>query len=544
MNEPTLLNSEFLLIADALGAYMVQGMEGESESEQLANLTQDTFLSDIGESLYKYFIFISECSKIAVYDEWNIWVDKLLEVYSENQHSRLQRLLQEEVLSYDDGVIGYIKNYHIGPLLDKLIKDLTRDRLLVPLYPKANQRQSYLDFILTYEDAVQSIFEAICESGGDGREIYRQQDLATVVTLDVRLCYTFYCMIDACCKALNRHMYASILPVVDKLDEKLAKVQISATDTWQIEYIVKLSRISQWYRALAYAFTGNENADKIFKDLMDMQEKDPVKHSKYLDPILMGGENPEHAFSIDSLRYALLQYYVETKNRLGYERYIKELYPSVFDFEFDHYAQMHILLDPGEDGIYNNYSNKEFYLWLKALWTFHLDHIDKEFWNEMASLWDSQDKISLLFGIDYYELCTKYMVKFAIRFGDTKRAEQYKRELTEAISEYVNRMNDAPSDYKWPLFEYYIMAQINETLGHLDLAKEEYHKAYNLAMFSKACWQQYEADNGRIWKTDEDSNFGCSELKLKDWIKDNTVTYDTIEEYKKALSKYMIYMFD
>ena len=63
-------------------------------------------------------------------------------------------------------------------------------------------------------------------------------------------------------------------------------------------------------------------------------------------------------------------------------------------------------------------------------------------------------------------------------------------------------------------------------------------------MFSKACWQQYKADNGGIWESDEDSNFVVPELKFKDWIQDNTVTYDTIEEYKKGLSKYMTYIFD
>lgn len=205
---------------------------------------------------------------------------------------------------------------------------------------------------------------------------------------------------------------------------------------------------------------------------------------------------------------------------------------------------MHALLDLSEDGFDANYSNMDFYLWLKALYTFHLDHIDKELWNEMASLWEKLDKISYLFGVDYYALCTKYMVKLAIRFGDTQRAERYKQEIAAAITEVACEIDDAPSDYKWPLFEYYIMAQINETLGHLDIAKEEYHKAYNLAMFSKACWQQYEADNGGIWKSDEDSNFGVPELKLKDWLKENTVTYDTIEEYKQNLSKYMTYIFD
>ena len=178
----------------------------------------------------------------------------------------------------------------IGPLLDRLVNDLTRDRLNIPLYPKPDQRQSYLDFILRYGNSLRSTIEDICKQGGDGSDIYRYQDLATVLTLDARLCCTFYCMIDACCTALKKYMYTAIIPIVDKLDEKLAKVQISATDTWQVEYVVKLSRISQWYRALAYAFTGNENADTIFKDLMDMQEKDPVKHQQYLDPILMGAQ--------------------------------------------------------------------------------------------------------------------------------------------------------------------------------------------------------------------------------------------------------------
>ncbi len=62
-------------------------------------------------------------------------------------------------------------------------------------------------------------------------------------------------------------------------------------------------------------------------------------------------------------------------------------------------------------------------------------------------------------------------------------------------------------------------------------------------MFSKASWQQYEEDNGGIWKSMKTLTLS-SELKLKDWIKENTVTYDTIEEYKQNLSKYMTYIFD
>jgi len=53
-----------------------------------------------------------------------------------------------------------------------------------------------------------------------------------------------------------------------------AKVQISATDTWQVEYLVKVSRISQWYRALAYACLGDERIEAILQDLMVMQQQE------------------------------------------------------------------------------------------------------------------------------------------------------------------------------------------------------------------------------------------------------------------------------
>ena len=86
---------------------------------------------------------------------------------------------------------------------------------MVQLSPKNEQRKDYLNFILTHDEVVQSIFEEIYEKRLDGRDIYKQQDLAKVLTLDVRLCCTFYCMIDACRHAFNRRIYASILPIVD-----------------------------------------------------------------------------------------------------------------------------------------------------------------------------------------------------------------------------------------------------------------------------------------------------------------------------------------
>ena len=440
-------------------------------------------------------------------------------------------------------MIGYEKQYLLGPLLDNLVKDLTREKLLVQLSPKDEQRKDYLNFILTHDESVQSIFEEICEKKIDGRDIYKQQDLATVLTLDVRLCCTFYCMIDACRHAFNRRMYASILPIVDKLDAQLAKVQISATDTWQVEYLVKVSRISQWYRALAYACLGDERIEPILQDLMVMQQQDPVLYKEQMDSIFENLDDPEHAFNIEDLRYALLHYYVATNNQPGYKRYIKELYPPILGIDSDYKVQKNILLY-GEDGKYcENYSNRDFYLWLRALWTFYLDDIDKEFWNEIADQWEQQDYIPIFYGINDYELCANYMIKLAVHFGDIQRAEKYKKEFDMAISNKKEPMEDAPSGYRWPFFDYYLIAQVNESLGNIEIAKEHYHKALSLATFGEARWEQYEEQHGGIWKTYKDFGYSGPDLKFEDWIKDSTVTYDTIEEYKKVLDKYVFYMY-
>ena len=244
------------------------------------------------------------------------------------------------------------------------------------------------------------------------------------------------------------------------------------------------------------------------------------------------------------MRYLLLQHYVETNNRLGYERYIKDMYPPLLDMEFDYYGQMHILLDINKDTQGKNYSNIDFYLWLKALWTFHLDHIDKDLWNELTALWDTQEMRSLCFGTLDYTVCVKYMVKLAIHFGDIQRAKRYKQELDKALENTVSFLDDIDSDYKWTLFEYCMMAQINEELGNLDVAKELYHKAYLRASFDAAVWEQFENLHGDIWKVDMECFFGGPPLEFAEWIKNHNMTYDTIEEYKTALAKYMTYIFN
>ena len=86
--------------------------------------------------------------------------------------------------------------------------------------------------------------------------------------------------------------------------------------------------------------------------------------------------------------------YVETDNRVGNERYIETLYPPLFSMRFDWISQMHVLLNENgheaedeytEGNHYWNYTNAVFLLWVKAVWHFHLDHMDQACWDELGT---------------------------------------------------------------------------------------------------------------------------------------------------------------
>ena len=103
MDEPTIINTEFLLIADAFGAYMVQAMEGDTESEQLAALTENPFVCEMCCSLHKCFMINNRCFSISIYDECNIWVDKILDAYAIHDYSQILNVYNDEFPSYDMG---------------------------------------------------------------------------------------------------------------------------------------------------------------------------------------------------------------------------------------------------------------------------------------------------------------------------------------------------------------------------------------------------------------------------------------------------------
>ena len=224
---------------------------------------------------------------------------------------------------------------------------------------------------------------------------------------------------------------------------------------------------------------------------------------------------------------------------------------------FDWISQMHMLLNENgheaedeytQGNHYWNYTNAAFLLWVKAVWHFHLDHMDQERWEELGTLWDATYENSnyLRHTQDHYAYleCVKYMVKWAVHFGDTRRAEMYKRNLQTLIDEtYQFGWAGTALGYPWNASDYCIMAQINESLGKLDLAKEQYDKAYALVSFVQDKWRYFEGKHGNIWDLPIAVDPEATQPTLTEWLRNYTSKFSTIEEYKKALVSWMSFVF-
>ena len=582
MTEPTQVHSEFLLLADALGAYMVQAMDGETESDALKTLSKDVLLQHICESMYKMYMAPSEESAIDVYDDCERWLNPLIRQSWNNQYTMFRRTLKQ-VPTYDDGVLGYVKEQKVFPLVAHVIRELSTENLGVELHPKVHQYKQYLDVLIPYADRVEDLYRkryigvgdellsVMDESNsfglGDSADVddpfgftdpFGMNDTDDMPSVDVELCCHVYCALDACQRAIQgERMYHNVIPIVNFLDDLVAHADIPSPDSWQYEYMLKVGRLSKWYRALAYAFTGRSEAESLFKELIQDQEKDPLEYESYSDAFINNLANPSSAFDLDYLQLALLHFYVETDNRVGYERYIETVYPPLFSMRFDWISQMHMLLNENgheaedeytQGNHYWNYTNAAFLLWLKAVWHFHLDHMDQERWEELGTLWDATYENSnyLRHTQDHYAYleCVKYMVKLAVHFGDTRRAEMYKRNLQTLIDEtYQFGWSGTALGYPWNASDYCIMAQINESLGKLDLAKEQYDKAYALVSFAQDKWRYFEGKHGNIWDLPIAIDPETAQPTLTEWLTNYTPKFSTIDEYKKALVSWMSYVF-
>ena len=582
MTEPTQVHSEFLLLADALGAYMVQAMDGETESDALKTLSKDVLLQHICESMYKMYMAPSEEAAIDVYDDCERWLNPLIRQCWNSQYTMVRRTLKQ-VPTYDDGVLGYVKEQKVFPLVAHVIRELSTENLGVELHPKVHQYKQYLDVLVPYADRVEDLYRkryvgvgdellsVMDESNpfglGDSADVddpfgftdpFGMNDTDDMPPVDVELCCHVYCALDACQRAIRgERMYHNVIPIVNFLDDLVAHADISSPDSWQYEYMLKVGRLSKWYRALAYAFTGRSEAESLFKELIQAQEKDPLAYESYSDAFINNLANPSSAFDLDYLQLALLHFYVETDNRVGYERYIETVYPPLFSMRFDWISQMHVLLNENgheaedeytQGNHYWNYTNAAFLLWVKAVWHFHLDHMDQERWEELGTLWDAtyDNPNYQRHTQDHYAYleCVKYMVKLAVHFGDTRRAEMYKRNLQTLIDEaYQFGWAGTALGYPWNASDYCIMAQINESLGKLDLAKEQYDKAYALVRFAQDKWRYFEGKHGNIWDLPIAIDPEAAQPTLTEWLTNYTPKFSTIDEYKKALVSWMSFVF-
>lgn len=479
MTEPTQVHSEFLLLADALGAYMVQAMDGETESDALKTLSHDILLQHICESMYKEYMGPRDEASINVYDECERWLNPLIRQCWNSQYTMVRHTLKQ-VPTYDDGVLGYVKEQKVFPLVAQVIQDLSTSNLGVELHPKVPQYKQYLDVLVPYVDRVEDLYRKRYVGVGDEllsvldeskpfgmtshfgmdssfslddsadlddpfgfNDPFGMNDTDDMPPVDVDLCCHIFCALDACQRAIRgERMYHNMIPIVNFLDDVVAHADIPSPDSWQYEYMLKVGRLSKWYRALAYAFIGRSEAESLLKELIQAQEKDPLEYESYSDAFINNLANPSSAFDLDYLQLALLHFYVETDNRLGYERYIETVYPPLFSMRFDWISQMHVLLNENgheaedeytEGNHYWNYTNAVFLLWVKAVWHFHLDHMDHACWDELGTLWDAtyDNPNYARHTQDHYAYleCVKYMVKLAVHFGDTRRAEMYKRNL-------------------------------------------------------------------------------------------------------------------
>ena len=600
MTEPTQVHSEFLLLADALGAYMVQAMDGETESEALKTLSRDRLLQNICESLYKMYMGPSDEAAIGVYDECERWLNPLIQQCWNIQYTMLRRTLQQ-VPTYDDGVLGYVKEQQVFPLVSHIIRELSTENLGVELHPKVHQYKQYLDVLVPYVDRVEDLYRKRYVGVGDEllsvmddsnpfgmnrssdmdgffdmNNPFGLDDLADVDNpfgfsnpfgmnvaddmppVDVELCCHVYCALDACQRAIRgERMYHNVIPIVNFLDDLVAHADIPSPDSWLYEYMLKVGRLSKWYRALAYAFTGRSEAESLLKELIQAQEKDPLEYERCSDAFIYNLANPSSAFDLKYLQLALLHFYVETDNRIGYERYIETVYPPLFSMRFDWISQMHVLLNENgheaedeytQGNHYWNYTNAVFLLWLKAVWHFHLDHMDQSCWDELGTLWDEtyDNPNYARHTQDHYAYleCVKYMVKLAVHFGDTRRVEMYKRNLQTLIDEeYKFGWAGTALGYPWNASDYSIMAQINESLGKLDLAKEQYDKAYALVSFAQDKWRYFEGKHGNIWDLPIAVDPEATQPTLTEWLTNYTPKFSTIDEFKKALVSWMSYVF-
>ena len=557
--------SEFLLIADALGAYMVQAMHGQTESEQLDTLSKDPFFRKVCEPVHRFYRNLTNDAIISVYDESNDWTDSLLHDYIYNLYNRFS-----EGLDYweekNEGVLGYVRYRILSPLADDLVRELSQEKLRVDLYPSFDKARAYFDFLVPYTSHAKNMLIKIGVKEDDDCQNDMTDDrntcgglLSRVESLphegvQLTVLERIYCLLDACYEAIRRYQnYEALVPIVDTLDATIGEIDIESPDSCQAEYVQRVSRLSKWYRMLGNAFTGNNTYSNLLQDLITAQEQAPLVHEPYFNNYICDVSCQDNVFNLECLRYLLLHHDIETDNRESYEHRVQAIDHPYFKMPFKAYGQIHDLLDL--DTELNSNDIVYFLVLLKAIHRFYLDQLDQNLWKELIQLWSMYGKRNFQ---DYYAecLCAKYMAVLAMYMGDREVAERIKQDLHTSFERARHWREPVPSDYSWSTFAFYTMAQIDEALGHLDSAQEYYDKAYVTHAYTQACWAYYESKCNSLWNGTQSS---ITETKLtatssqlvvvvtkpafESVIKETKGAFSTIGEYKEFFHTHMIYLY-
>lgn len=557
--------SEFLLIADALGAYMVQTMHGQTESEQLDTLSKDPFFRKICEPVHRFYRNLTNDAIISVYDESNDWTDSLLHDYIYNLYDRFS-----EGLDYweegNEGVLGYVRYRILSPLADDLVRELSQEKLRIDLYPGFDKARAYFDFLVPYRSHAKNMLikigvkedddcqndmtddENICEG------LLPPVDLLSHESAKLTVLERIYCLLDACYEAVRRYQnYKDLESIVDTLDAAIGEVDIESSDSWQAEYVQRVSRLSKWYRMLGHAFTENNTYRNLLEELITTQEQTPLVHEPYFNNYICDVSCQDNVFNLECLQYLLLHHDIETGNCESYEYHVQSINHPYFKMPFKAYGQIHNLLDIETE--LNSNDIVYFLVLLKAIHRFYLDRLDQNLWQELLRLWSMYGKRNFQ---DYYAecLCAKYMTVLAMYMGDRAAAERIKQELYTRFERARHWREPVPSDYSWSTFAFYTMAQIDEALGHLDSAQDNYDKAYVTYAYTQAAWSYYESKCNSLWNGSKSSTAGTkptaassqpavvvTKPDFETVIQENKGKFSTIGEYKEFFHTHMMYLY-
>lgn len=72
-----------------------------------------------------------------------------------------------QVPTYVNGVLGYVKEQNVIPLVAQVIQELSTSNLGVELHPQVHQYKQYLDVLVPYTDRVQELYRKRYVGVGD-----------------------------------------------------------------------------------------------------------------------------------------------------------------------------------------------------------------------------------------------------------------------------------------------------------------------------------------------------------------------------------------